>query len=88
MLVRSDQGERSQPRGNYGGGGGGRGRGGRGGGARVEGHSERQSSRTQSTPAPAPAPEPAKQEVDSVGDVPATPRAGSKKAPRQSKPSA
>ena len=36
----------------------------------------------------APAPEPAKQEVDSVGDVPATPRAGSKKAPRQSKPSA
>ena len=83
MLVRSDQGERSQPRGNY---GGGRGRGGRGGGARVEGHSERQSSRTQSTPAPAP--EPAKQEVDSVGDVPATPRAGSKKAPRQSKPSA
>ena len=87
MLVRSDQGERSQPRGNY---GGGRGRGGRGGGARVEGHSERQSSRTQSTPAPAPAPapEPAKQEVDSVGDVPATPRAGSKKAPRQSKPSA
>ena len=89
MLVRSDQGERSQPRGNYGGGGG-RGRGGRGGGARVEGHSERQSSRTQSTPAtaPAPAPEPAKQEVDSVGDVPATPRAGSKKAPRQSKPSA
>ena len=84
MLVRSDQGERSQPRGNYG--GGGRGRGGRGGGARVEGHSERQSSRTQSTPAPAP--EPAKQEVDSVGDVPATPRAGSKKAPRQSKPSA
>ena len=53
MLVRSDQGERSQPRGNY---GGGRGRGGRGGGARVEGHSERQSSRTQSTPATAPAP--------------------------------
>ena len=87
MLVRSDQGERSQPRGNY---GGGRGRGGRGGGARVEGHSERQSSRTQSTPAtaPAPAPEPAKQEVDSVGDVPATPRPTTKKAPRQSKPSA
>ena len=84
MLVRSDQGERSQPRGNY---GGGRGRGGRGGGARVEGHSERQSSRTQSTPAPAPAPEPAKQEVDSVSDVPATPRPTTKKTPRQSKPS-
>jgi len=87
MLVRSDQGERSQPRGNYGGGGG-RGRGGRGGGARVEGHSERQSSRTHSTPAPAAAPSHVKQEVDSIGDVPATPRAGSKKAPRQSKPSA
>jgi hypothetical protein len=29
-----------------------------------------------------------KQEVDSVGDVPATPRASAKKAPRQSKPSA
>lgn len=80
MLVRSDQGERSQPRGNYGG---------QGRGGRVEEHSERQSSRTQSTTAHgAPAPEPAKQEVDSVGDVPATPRAGSKKAPRQSKPSA
>lgn len=89
MLVRRDHTEQSDSRG--------RGRGpvrGRGG-ARVEGHSERQSSRTQSaaSPAPAPtaapvAPAPAKQEVDSVGDVPATPRAGSKKAPRQSKPSA
>jgi hypothetical protein len=28
------------------------------------------------------------QDVDSIGDVPATPHAGSKKAPRQSKPSA
>ena len=89
MLVRRDHTEQSDSRG--------RGRGpvrGRGG-ARVEGHSERQSSRTQSAAAPAPAPAsaaptpaPAKQEVDSVGDVPATPRAGSKKAPRQSKPSA
>ena len=82
MLVRSD---RTQPRG--------RGRGGRGG-ARVERHSEHSatsstsaSSRTQSTPAPAPVPEHAKQEVDSVGDVPATPRPTTKKTPRQSKPS-
>ena len=37
-------------------------------------------------PAPAPAAAPAKHEVDSVGDVPATPRAVSKKTPRQSKP--
>ena len=80
MLVRRDHAEQSDSRGR----GSVRGR----GGARVEGHSDRQSSRTQSTPAPAPAPEPAKQEVDSIGDVPATPRAGSKKAPRQSKPSA
>ena len=84
MLVRRDHAEQSDSRGP----GRGRGR----GGARVEGHSERQSSRTQSTPAAAPAlapaPAPATQEVDSIGDVPATPRAGSKKAPRQSKPSA
>ncbi len=87
MLVRRDHAEQSDSRGR----GPGRGR----GGARVEGHSERQSSRTQSTPAaaaaapaPALAPTPATQEVDSIGDVPATPRAGSKKAPRQSKPSA
>lgn len=38
------------------------------------------------SPAPAPAAAPAKHEVDSVGDVPATPRAVSKKTPRQSKP--
>jgi hypothetical protein len=81
MLVRRDHTEQSDSRGR----GPVRGR----GGARVEGHSERQSSRAQSTPAAAPAAAaPAKQEVDSVGDVPATPRAGSKKAPRQSKPSA
>ena len=86
MLVRRDHAEQSDSRGR----GPGRGR----GGARVDGHSERQSSRTQSTPAAAPAPTsapapaPATQEVDSIGDVPATPRAGSKKAPRQSKPSA
>jgi len=83
MLVRRDHAEQSDSRGR----GPGRGR----GGARVEGHSERQSSRTQSTPAPAaptPVDAPATQEVDSIGDVPATPRAGSKKAPRQSKPSA
>ena len=79
MLVRRDHAEQSDSRGR----GPGRGR----GGARVDGHSERQSSHTQSTPA-APAPAPATQEVDSIGDVPATPRAGSKKAPRQSKPSA
>jgi CspA family cold shock protein len=79
MLVRRDHAEQSDSRGR----GPGRGR----GGARVDGHSERQSSRTQSTPA-TPAPAPATQEVDSIGDVPATPRAGSKKAPRQSKPSA
>jgi hypothetical protein len=57
---------------------------------RVEDYSERHSSRTHSS-APtdaAPAPAPAKQEVNSVGDVPATPRAVAKKAPRQSKPSA
>jgi len=35
-----------------------------------------------------PAPVLVTQDVDSIGDVPATPRAGSKKAPRQSKPSA
>ena len=82
MLVRRDHAEHSDSRGR------GRGR----GGARVEGHLERQSSRTQSTTtattAPAAAPSHVKQEVDSIGDVPATPRAGSKKAPRQSKPSA
>ena len=38
--------------------------------------------------AQAPAPVLVTQDVDSIGDVPATPRAGSKKAPRQSKPSA
>ena len=82
MRVRRDHAEHSDSRGR------GRGR----GGARVEGHLERQSSRTQSTTtattAPAAAPSHVKQEVDSIGDVPATPRAGSKKAPRQSKPSA
>ena len=35
-----------------------------------------------------PAPVLVTQDLDSIGDVPATPRAGSKKAPRQSKPSA
>jgi CspA family cold shock protein len=35
-----------------------------------------------------PAPVLVTQDVDSIGDVPATPHAGSKKAPRQSKPSA
>ena len=39
-------------------------------------------------PASAPTPAPEKHGVDSVGDVPATPRAVSKKTPRQSKPSA
>jgi hypothetical protein len=59
---------------------------------RVEDYSERHSSRTQSSAhtdaAPTSAPAPVKQDVDSVGDVPATPRAVAKKAPRQSKPSA
>jgi hypothetical protein len=61
---------------------------------RVEDYSERHSSRVQSSahtdaaPTAAPAPAPVKQDVDSVGDVPATPRAVAKKAPRQSKPSA
>jgi cold shock protein len=49
--------------------------------------SEKSSSHAQ-TPAPAtPPPAPAKQEVSSVGDVPATPRAVPKKTPRQAKPS-
>ena len=89
MLVRRDRDEQSDSRGHY---GGSRGR----GRARVEDYSERSSraqhdsSHTQSTLAVAdtPAPAPIKKEVDSVGDVPATPRAVSKKAPRQSKPSA
>ena len=59
--------------------------------ARSDKHSSRPPASSQSQPsesAPTPAPAPANKEADSVGDVPATPRAVSKKAPRQSKPSA
>ena len=95
MLVRRDRVENSDSRGHYGSGRGGA-RGGARGRVRVEDYSERHSSRVQSsahtdaapTAAPTSAPAPVKQDVDSVGDVPATPRAVAKKAPRQSKPSA
>lgn len=81
MLVRRDRNEQYDSRGH----------------GRSEEYSERpsrsdrnSSSRSQHV-APAPAPvsttTPATQEVDSVGDIPATPRAVSKKTPRQSKPS-
>ena len=88
MLVRRDRNEQNASRGR------GRGRG------RSEEYSEHpvrsdkhssrppassQSQPSESAPAPAPA---ANKEVNSVGDVPATPRAVSKKTPRQSKPSA
>jgi hypothetical protein len=51
-------------------------------------NSSSQSQHVAPSPAPASTSAPVKQEVDSVGDVPATPRAVSKKTPRQSKPSA
>ena len=82
MLVRRDHAQHSNSRGNYG-----RGR----GGARARGSGSARSQEHAPAPATAPAPEPAPvatHAADSVGDVPATPRAGSKKAPRQSKPSA
>jgi cold shock CspA family protein len=76
MLVRRDHAQHSNSRGNYG-----RGR----GGARGSGSGRSQ----EHAPAPAEAPAPVETHTaDSVGDVPATPRVGSKKAPRQSKPSA
>ena len=87
MLVRRDRVENSDSRGHYGGGRGGGGARGRGR-VRVEDYSERHSSRTQSSAPTDAAPAPSKQEVNSVGDVSATPRASAKKAPRQSKPSA
>jgi len=84
MLVRRDHAQHSNSRGNYG-----RVR----GGARGSGSGRSQEHASVSAPAPAQAPAPAPAPVathtaDSVGDVPATPRVGSKKAPRQSKPSA
>jgi cold shock CspA family protein len=90
MLVRRDRVENSDSRGHYGGVRGGA-RGGARGRVRVEDYSERHSSRVHSNAAdatPTSTPAPVKQDVDSVGDVPATPRAVAKKAPRQSKPSA
>ncbi len=86
MLVRRDHAQHSNSRGNYG-----RVR----GGARGSGSGRSQEHASSPAPAQAPAqtqsPAPAPvatHTADSVGDVPATPRAGSKKAPRQSKPSA
>lgn len=56
--------------------------------SRLDRNSSSQSQHVAPSPAPASTSAPVKQEVDSVGDVPATPRAVSKKTPRQSKPSA
>ena len=90
MLVRRDRNENSNSRGS--GSASARGHG------RSEEYSERpsrldrnsssQSQHVAPSPTPASTSAPVKQEVDSVGDVPATPRAVSKKTPRQSKPSA
>jgi hypothetical protein len=49
-------------------------------------NSSSQSQQVAPSPTPVSTSTPVKQEVDSVGDVPATPRAVSKKTPRQSKP--
>ena len=56
--------------------------------SRSDRNSSSQSQHVAPSPTPASTSAPVKQEVDSVGDVPATPRAVSKKTPRQSKPSA
>ena len=87
MLVRRDRNEQYDSRGS----GSVRGHG------RSEEYSERpsrsdrnsssQSQHVAPSPAPVSTTTPATQEVNSVGDIPATPRAVSKKTPRQSKPS-
>lgn len=86
MLVRRDRNENYNSRGS----------GSAHGHGRSEEHSERpsrldrnsssQSQQVAPSPTPVSTSTPVKQEVDSVGDVPATPRAVSKKTPRQSKP--
>jgi len=86
MLVRRDRNENYNSRGS----------GSAHGHGRSEEHSERpsrldrnsssQSQHVAPSPTPASTSTPATQEVDSVGDIPATPRAVSKKTPRQSKP--
>ena len=81
MLVRRDRNEQRDSRGHD------RGRGRSEEYAQRPARSDRSSSHAQ-TSAPAPAPSvPAKEEANSVGDVPATPRAVPKKTPRQAKPS-
>jgi CspA family cold shock protein len=55
--------------------------------SRLDRNSSSQSQHVAPSPASASTSAPVKQEVDSVGDIPATPRAVSKKTPRQSKPS-
>ncbi len=97
MLVRRDRNEQHDQHDSRGHGGRGNARG-RGRSeeyserpARSQSQSQSQTQTSASAPAPAPAPAatlaPAKQEAGSVGDVPATPRAASKKTPRQTKPS-
>ena len=54
--------------------------------SRLDRNSSSQSQHVAPSPASASTSAPVKQEVNSVGDVPATPRAVSKKTPRQSKP--
>ena len=83
MLVQRDRNEQRDSRGHD------RGRGRSEEYAQRPARSDRSSSHAQtSAPAPAtPPPAPAKEEANSVGDVPATPRAVPKKTPRQAKPS-
>ena len=94
MLVRRDRVESSDSREHR---APGRGRGRRDEYSERPNRSEKHSSQSRSpdsapvraqSQAQVPAPVLVTQDVDSIGDVPATPRAGSKKAPRQSKPSA
>ena len=93
MLVRRDRNEQYDSRGSGSGSGRGRSEEYSERPARSDKYSSRPPASSQSQP-PAPSPAsapastttPATHEVDSVGDVPATPRAVSKKTPRQSKP--
>ena len=90
MLVRRDRNENYNSRGSGSGSGSARGHGRRDEyserPSRLDRNSSSQSQHVAPSPTPASTTTPVKQEVDSVGDVPATPRAVSKKTPRQSKP--
>jgi len=88
MLVRRDRNENYNSRGSGSARGHGRGEEYSERPSRLDRNSSSQSQHVAPSPTPASTSAPAKQEVDSVGDVPATPRTVSKKTPRQSKPSA